>query len=67
MNNTRIWLHIVGAIAAAIAGGTVKFAGLSADATTNIVGIAALAGFAVNAWLAATSTGVSLPMKRGKP
>jgi len=65
--NTRILLHVLGAVAAAIAGGTVSFAGLSDDMTTNVISVAALVGFAVNAYLAATSTGVTLPVRRSKP
>lgn len=57
--NIRTFLHVVGALAAAIAGGTVVFAGLSEDMTKNLVSIAVIIGIVVNAYLGATTTGVS--------
>lgn len=59
----RTALHIIGAVAAAIAGGAVVFEGLSPVAMHDLVALAALVGIVTNAWLAATSTGVTLPFR----
>lgn len=63
MTNTRVALHIIGAVAAALTGGAVVFEGLSPVVAHDFVAVAALIGIVTNAWLAATSTGVSLPFR----
>ena len=60
--NLRTALHVIGAAAAAVAGGTVVFQGIPAPWDSNLLAFAALVGIVTNAWLAATSTGVSLPL-----
>lgn len=55
----RIGIHILAAIAAAIAGGTVRFAGLSPKWVENIVTVASLVGIATNIYMAGTSTGIN--------
>lgn len=57
--NMRIALHVVAAVATALAGGTIVFAGVSDIVTKDIAAIATLIGIAVNAYLAPTSTGVA--------
>ncbi len=59
----RTALHILGAIAAAVAGGTVVFEGIPAPWDSNILALASLIGIVTNAWLASTTTGVSLPFR----
>ncbi len=57
--NTRVALHVINAIAAAIAGGTIAFAGLSDGLTTNLVGLASLVVIAISAYMAATTSGAA--------
>lgn len=59
----RTALHIIGAVAAAIAGGAVVFEGLSPVVAHDLVAVAALVGIVTNAWLASTTTDVSLPLR----
>lgn len=66
MNNLRVALHIVGAVAAAVAGGTVVFQGIPAPWDSNLLALASMVGIVTNAWLAGTSSGVTLPF-RGSP
>lgn len=50
---------MMAAVAAAIAGGTIKFAGIDDIVTQNIAAGAALVSLAISTYLASTTTGVS--------
>ncbi len=55
--NLRILIHLLGALAGALAAQTVVFQEFSAAANHDIVVVAGLVVVVVNAWLALTSTG----------
>ena len=55
--NTRAALHMVAAVAAALAGGTVAFAGVDDIVTKNIAAVAGLVSLAISTYLASTTTG----------
>ena len=55
--NIRVALHVLQAVAAAIAGGTIAFAGLDQVWTDNIVQVAALVVIGISTYMAATTSG----------
>lgn len=55
----RQLLHVLAAVATALAGGTVVFAGVSDIITKDIASVATLIGIAVNAYLGGTTTGAA--------
>jgi hypothetical protein len=57
--NIRSALHALAAIAAALAGGTVVFAGLDDVVTKNIASIAGLVAIAINIYMGSTTTGAA--------
>lgn len=57
--NIRALLHVLAAVATALAGGTVVFAGFDEVITKDIAAVAALVGIAVSTYLGSTTTGVS--------
>lgn len=57
--NPRVALHVLAAVAAAVSGGVVVFAGLSDAATQNLTAVASLVGIAINAYMAATTSGMT--------
>lgn len=57
--NTRVLLHAFAAVAAILAGGTVKFAGLTDIYTQNIASVASLVAAFLSVYLASTTTGES--------
>ena len=63
--NVRVLLHVVGVVAAAVAGGTVAFAGIGETVQQNIITVAFIVSLATNAYLGLTTSGVSLPIRKG--
>ena len=63
--NVRVLLHVIGVVAAAIAGGTVAFAGIGEMIQQNVVTVAFIVSLATNAYLGLTTSGVSLPIRKG--
>lgn len=57
--NGRAILHMVSALATAIAGGTVSFVGISDIWSKDIAAVAALIGIAITTYLASSTTGAS--------
>lgn len=57
--NTRTTLHVIGLVAAALAGGTVVFVGIDDTLTKNIAAVASLVSIAVQGYLTGTTTGVA--------
>lgn len=57
--NSRALLHGIAAIAAAIAGGTIVFAGLSDIITKDISAASALVSIFINVYMSGTTTGES--------
>lgn len=55
--NSRALLHGAAAIAALLAGGTIKFAGVGDIVTQDIASFAALASAFINVYMASTTTG----------
>lgn len=55
--NTRSLLHALAALAAALAGGTVRFAGIDDIVTQNIASVASLVAIAINVYMGTTTTG----------
>ncbi len=57
--NSRALLHAVAAVAAILAGGTVKFAGFGDIVTQDIATVAGLVAAFINVYMGGTTTGTA--------
>ncbi len=67
MPNARALLHAIEVAAAAIAGGTVGFAGLNDTVTKDVIAFAALVVIIISTYLGSTTSGTTAAALAAKP